>query len=111
MGRISETVSDVLETWEGQNIFSVKWQKSRAKKEEKGKDNENLLKTTMACNRKKKEIAKYIICGLQLLLLIFARYYKKNLWEIENGIVSYEEIIYSNSKPAFAKIMLQAWNG
>ena len=34
---------------EGQNIFSVKWQKttdphkeSRAKKEEKGKDNENL---------------------------------------------------------------------
>ena len=49
MRRISETVLYVLETWEGQNIFSVKWQKmtdprkeSRAKKEEKGKDNENL---------------------------------------------------------------------
>ena len=41
--------------------------KSRAKKEEKGKDNENLqdmCRTTRACNRKKKEFAKYIICGL-----------------------------------------------
>ena len=32
--------------------------------------------------------------------------------EIENGIVSYEEIwVYSNSKPAFAEMMLQARNG
>ena len=57
MRRISETVSYVLETWEGQNIFSVKWQKKKkkkkktdphkeicAKKEEKGKDNENFAR-------------------------------------------------------------------
>ena len=56
MRTISETVSYVLETWEGQNIFSVKWQKKKnktkkrlilikkagLKKEEKGKDNQNL---------------------------------------------------------------------
>ena len=49
---------------------------SRAKTEEKGKDNENLQEmcknhqdsvtyTWRACNRKKKEFATYIICGLQ----------------------------------------------
>ena len=61
---------------------------SRAKTEEKGKDNENLQDmcknhqdsvtyTWRAYNRKKKEFATYIICGLQYLLLIFARYDKK----------------------------------
>ena len=74
MRRISETVSDVLETWEGQNIFSVKWQKkkktpkktdpqkeSRAKKEEKGKDNENLqdiCKNHQGLQQKKEGICK-----------------------------------------------------
>ena len=44
-----ESVSDILETWKGQNIFSVKWQKwlilikkSELKKKENGKDNGNL---------------------------------------------------------------------
>ena len=86
MRRISETVSDVLETWEGQNIFSVKWQnnknknktkqtknptdphkESRAKKE-KGKDHEHLqdmCKNHQGLQHKKKELAKRIICGLQ----------------------------------------------
>ena len=30
MRRISETVSDGLETWEGQNIYSGKWKKKKA---------------------------------------------------------------------------------
>ena len=43
---------------------------SRAKTEEKGKDNENLQDMCknhqgLPCNRNKKEFAKYIICGLQ----------------------------------------------
>ena len=70
MRKISETVSDVLETWAGQNIFSLKWQKkkkkkkkkktyphkeSRAKKEEKGKENfQDMCKNCRACNRKKR---------------------------------------------------------
>ena len=36
---------------------------------------------------------------------------RKIKWEIENDIVSCEGIIYSNPKPVFAKIMLQASNG
>ena len=48
MRRISKNVLNVLETWEGQNIVSVKMTKmtdfhkeSRVKSEEKGKDNDN----------------------------------------------------------------------
>ena len=48
MRRISKNVLNVLETWEGQNIVSVKMtkmtdshKKNRVKSEEKGKDNDN----------------------------------------------------------------------
>ena len=88
MRRISETVLYVLETWEGQNIFSVNDKKrlilikkaelNREKKVRTMKICKTCVWTTRACNRKKKVFAKYI-CGLQYLLLIFARYYKKNL--------------------------------
>ena len=45
---------------------------SRAKKEEKGKDNENLLDMCknhqgLPCNRKKKEFTKYIICEITVI--------------------------------------------
>ena len=55
MRGISETVSDVLETWEGRSKYLLSQmtpkkknnttdphRESRAKKEEKGKDNENM---------------------------------------------------------------------
>ena len=46
MRRISETVSDVLETWEGQNIFSVKWQKKKKTENKKQKTNKQNKKQT-----------------------------------------------------------------
>ena len=85
MRGISETVSDVLETWEGRSkcLLSQMTKKkkkkkkkktttdphreSRAKKEEKGKDNGNLqdmCKNHRACNRKRGNLQN-IICGLQ----------------------------------------------
>ena len=92
MRRIFETVSDVLETWEGQMTKKKQKQKNKKQKQkQKQKQNKNkkttdphkesrtkkeekvrtmkicktCVGTTRACNRKKKEFAKYIICGLQ----------------------------------------------
>ena len=72
---LQETVSDVLETWECQNIISVKWQKltdphkeSRAKTEEKGKDNENLQdKNHQGLRQKKEGICKIYILWVLVL--------------------------------------------
>ena len=112
MRRISENVLDVLETWEGQNIFSVKWQKRLTlikKAELKQKKKVRTMKICKTCVKTHRDSVtwntrgaglqqeKEGICKIYFLWVtvvtpdIRQSMTRKIWWEIENGILSYEK--------------------
>ena len=84
---LQETISDVLETWEGQNIISVKWQKltDPHKAELRQKEKVRTMKICKTCKnhqglRQKKEgICKIYILWVLVITPDIRQIYKKNL--------------------------------